>query len=209
MTDTRYLVHGVFWDGPPAASGTSDGGSPVLRLQQLSPGHGFSELRLDAGARLGFRVADGGKHCLGHTKVFSAVRAGACAVPGPVPGGTGQPVRALLRGGRFPADPRFPPRRPRAAGAAELPHAAALAVRGHVRPRRQQDRHGIAAPEMEPAGRAGCRGGPVRCARRGRPRGAPPGGHGHARGRTGPAGPLRRQNRGLDGPAARRTSSTN
>lgn len=71
MTDTRYLVHGVFWDGPPAASGTSDGGSPVLRLQQLSPGHGFSEVRLDAGARLGFRVADTGKHCLGHTKVFS------------------------------------------------------------------------------------------------------------------------------------------
>ena len=72
MTDTRYLVHGVFWDGPPAASGTSDGGSPVVRLQQLSPGHGFSELRLHAGARLGFRVADGGKHCLGHTRVFSA-----------------------------------------------------------------------------------------------------------------------------------------
>lgn len=71
MTDTRYLVHGVFWDGPPAASGTSDGGSPVLRLQQISPGHGFSEVRLDAGARLGFRVADTGKHCLGHTKVFS------------------------------------------------------------------------------------------------------------------------------------------
>ncbi|MDR6555909.1 hypothetical protein J2809_000240 [Arthrobacter pascens] len=72
MTDTRYLVHGVFWDGPPAASGRSDGGSPVLRLQQLSPGHGFSELRLHAGARLGFRVADGAKHCLGHTRVFSA-----------------------------------------------------------------------------------------------------------------------------------------
>jgi hypothetical protein len=72
VTDTRYLVHGVFWDGPPAASGTSDGGSPVLRLQQLSPDHGFSELRLHAGARLGFRVADGGKHCLGHTRVFSA-----------------------------------------------------------------------------------------------------------------------------------------
>lgn len=70
MTDTRYLVHGVFWDGPPAASGTSDGGSPVLRLQQLSPGPGFSELRLHAGARLGFRVADG-KHCLGHTRVIS------------------------------------------------------------------------------------------------------------------------------------------
>jgi hypothetical protein len=71
VTGTRYLVHGVFWDGPPAASGTSDGGSPVLRLQRLSPGHGFSEVRLDAGARLGFRVADSGKHCLGHTKVFS------------------------------------------------------------------------------------------------------------------------------------------
>ena len=71
MTDTRYLVHGVFWDGPPAVCGTSDGGSPVLRLQHLSPGHGFSEVRLDAGAQLGVRVADSGKHCLGHTKVFS------------------------------------------------------------------------------------------------------------------------------------------
>lgn len=72
MTDTRYLVHGVFWDGPPAASRTSDGGSPVLRLQQLAPGGGFSEVRLDPGARLGFRVADSGKHCLGHARVFSA-----------------------------------------------------------------------------------------------------------------------------------------
>lgn len=72
MTDTRYLVHGVFWDGPPPESPAADGGRPVLRLQPLSPEHGFRGLKLDAGTRLGFRVADGGKHCLGHTSVFSA-----------------------------------------------------------------------------------------------------------------------------------------
>jgi hypothetical protein len=82
VTDTRYLVHGVFWDGPPAAAPASDGGHPVLRLQRLSPQHppasgsafsgsDFRELRLDAGTRLGFRLADGGKLCLGHAKVFS------------------------------------------------------------------------------------------------------------------------------------------
>ncbi|MFF2316285.1 DUF2797 domain-containing protein [Arthrobacter sp. NPDC058097] len=70
MTDTRYLVHGVFWDGPPAVSAASDGGRPVLRLQHRSGG--FSEMALDAGTRLGFRVADGARHCLGHTRVFSA-----------------------------------------------------------------------------------------------------------------------------------------
>jgi hypothetical protein len=70
VTDTRYLVHGVFWDGPPAVSAASDGGRPVLRLQHHSGG--FSEMTLDAGTRLGFRVADGVKHCLGHTRVFSA-----------------------------------------------------------------------------------------------------------------------------------------
>ncbi|MDQ0866324.1 hypothetical protein [Arthrobacter globiformis] len=70
MTDTRYLVHGVFWDGPPAVSAASDGGRPVLRLQHRSGA--FTEMTLDAGTRLGFRVADGAKHCLGHTRVFSA-----------------------------------------------------------------------------------------------------------------------------------------
>ena len=39
MTDTRYLVHGVFWDGAPPGSaenrpsGRNDGGTPVMRLQ--------------------------------------------------------------------------------------------------------------------------------------------------------------------------------
>ena len=66
MTDTRYLVHGVFWDGPaprarPAASG---GRPPVMRLQD--PDGAFTELTLDAGTRLGFRLAAAGKHCLGH-----------------------------------------------------------------------------------------------------------------------------------------------
>ena len=36
MTDTRYLVHGVFWDGQPAPGQEYDGGSPVLRLQPPS-----------------------------------------------------------------------------------------------------------------------------------------------------------------------------
>lgn len=44
MTDTRYLVHGVFWDGEPAAGLEHDGGSPVLRLQ--SPSGAFREVSL-------------------------------------------------------------------------------------------------------------------------------------------------------------------
>ncbi len=71
MTDTRYLVHGVFWDGPPPVpgpeSGQSGGGRPVLRLQD--PAGPFTALALDAGTRLGFRLAAGGKSCLGHHKV--------------------------------------------------------------------------------------------------------------------------------------------
>ena len=70
MTDTRYLVHGVFWDAGPAVAaeaGTPDGGHPVMRLQD--PDGGFTELPLDAGTRLGFRLAAAGKHCLGHHKV--------------------------------------------------------------------------------------------------------------------------------------------
>ncbi|WP_426996644.1 DUF2797 domain-containing protein [Pseudarthrobacter sp. N5] len=69
MTDTRYLVHGVFWDGPPPRSVNHDGGRPVLRLQRLSGG--FRELSLGAGARLGFRLAADDRYCLGHHKVFS------------------------------------------------------------------------------------------------------------------------------------------
>ncbi|MFF2244855.1 DUF2797 domain-containing protein [Arthrobacter sp. NPDC058130] len=74
MTDTRYLVHGVFWDGPPAmpAPGEPGGGLPVLRLQDLSRqdlGGAFTNMTLDAGTRLGFRLAAEGKSCLGHHKV--------------------------------------------------------------------------------------------------------------------------------------------
>ncbi|WP_082575932.1 DUF2797 domain-containing protein [Arthrobacter sp. Soil762] len=70
MTDTRYLVHGVFWDGAPAQTVRHDGGSPVLRIQ--SPAGDLREVSLEAGARLGFAVADHGRFCLGHHKVHSA-----------------------------------------------------------------------------------------------------------------------------------------
>ncbi|MFE4227410.1 DUF2797 domain-containing protein [Arthrobacter sp. NPDC056886] len=69
MTDTRYLVHGVFWDGPapvPAAA-SGKGVLPVLRLQD--PDGTLTGLALDAGTRLGFRLAAKGKHCLGHHNV--------------------------------------------------------------------------------------------------------------------------------------------
>lgn len=65
MTDTRYLVHGVFWDGR-----ADDAGGPVLRLQ--SPEGDFRELGLHSGARLGFRVEQPGRSCLGHVQVQSA-----------------------------------------------------------------------------------------------------------------------------------------
>lgn len=82
MTDTRYLVHGVFWAGPPgfnAAPGSSaadpwkakdDGGGPVLRLQ--SPDGDVRELSLGPGERLGFEVVEPGRSCLGHVRVQSA-----------------------------------------------------------------------------------------------------------------------------------------
>ena len=63
MTDTCYLVHGVFWDAGPAGSAVPDGGRPTMRLQD--PDGGVTELPLDAGTRLGFRLAAAGKHCLG------------------------------------------------------------------------------------------------------------------------------------------------
>ncbi|MDQ0755420.1 DUF2797 domain-containing protein [Arthrobacter sp. B3I4] len=65
MTDTRYLVHGVFWDGPaPSAAGEA---RVVLRLQDDAGA--IREVALDAGTRLGFRVTAPGKRCLGHHKV--------------------------------------------------------------------------------------------------------------------------------------------
>lgn len=78
MTDTPYLVHGVFWDGVPASpaaqasTAAHDAGSPVLRLQ--SPDGDFRELSLTPRARLGFEVARPGKSCLGHTVVHSSTR---------------------------------------------------------------------------------------------------------------------------------------
>ncbi len=65
MTGTRYLVHGVFWPPPPeAAAGGNREPSPHLRLQ--APDGTFRNVTLDAGTRLGFRLAAEGKHCLGH-----------------------------------------------------------------------------------------------------------------------------------------------
>jgi hypothetical protein len=65
VTDTRYLVHGVFWDGL-----ADDGGSPVLRLQ--SPEGEFRQIALGPGQRLGFQVVEPGRFCLGHVTVQSA-----------------------------------------------------------------------------------------------------------------------------------------
>ena len=76
MIDTRYLVHGVFWDGPPGSSAADpmkamdDGGGPALRLQ--SPDGDVRQLSLGPGGRLGFEVVKPGRSCLGHVRVQSA-----------------------------------------------------------------------------------------------------------------------------------------
>jgi hypothetical protein len=68
VTDTRYLVHGVFWPAPPDATvGADVQPLPFLRLQ--APDGTFHNVTLDAGTRLGFRLAAGGKYCLGHHAV--------------------------------------------------------------------------------------------------------------------------------------------
>lgn len=72
VTDAPHLVHGVFWDGRPAAGAGHDGGAPVLRLQ--SPAGDFRKVPLHPGARLGFRVEDTGRSCLGHIRVHSSTR---------------------------------------------------------------------------------------------------------------------------------------
>ena len=65
MADTRYLVHGVFWDGPTPSA--AEEARVLLRLQDDAGSlHGVA---LDAGTRLGFRVTARGRHCLGHHKV--------------------------------------------------------------------------------------------------------------------------------------------
>lgn len=70
MTDTRYLVHGVFWHGPaPAAPGVGAPGAGRAALRLQDSAGAFTELELDAGTRLGFRLAAPDKRCLGHHKV--------------------------------------------------------------------------------------------------------------------------------------------
>ena len=71
MTDTPYLVHGVFWPAPPEAPG-APGAAPVLRLQATDGT--FFETALDDGTRLGFRLAAEGKSCLGHHRVHGPGR---------------------------------------------------------------------------------------------------------------------------------------
>lgn len=112
MTDTRYLVHGVFWDGAPAQTVGHDGGSPVLRLQ--SPSGDLREVSLGAGARLGFAVADHGRFCLGHYKVHSAISRDHILCPASAPAVKGKQcercfvlddsrlIHDFHRGGRVP-----------------------------------------------------------------------------------------------------------
>lgn len=69
MSDTRYLVHGVFW---PSADDSANGAPPVLRLQ--APDGTFQETALDDGTRLGIRLAAEGKSCLGHHRVHGPAR---------------------------------------------------------------------------------------------------------------------------------------
>jgi hypothetical protein len=71
VTDTPYLVHGVFWPAPPKPPG-APGASPVLRLE--APDGTFVETALDDGTRLGFRLAAEGKSCLGHHRVHGPAR---------------------------------------------------------------------------------------------------------------------------------------
>ena len=80
MTDTRYLVHGVFWPAPPASC-------PVLRMQ--APDGTFHETALDGGTRLGFRLAAEGKSCLGHHRVHGPARRDHVLCAGPSPAARG------------------------------------------------------------------------------------------------------------------------
>jgi hypothetical protein len=71
VTDTSYLVHGVFWPAPPESPDTA-AAPPVLRLQ--APDGTFTETALNDGTRLGFRLAAEGKSCLGHHRVHGPGR---------------------------------------------------------------------------------------------------------------------------------------
>ncbi|UZX04201.1 DUF2797 domain-containing protein [Arthrobacter sp. CDRTa11] len=112
MTDPRYLVHGVFWDGPPAAAPGHDGGGPVLRLQ--SPSGTMQAVSLQPGTPLGFRLAAGSRFCLGHHKVYSASERQHVLCPAQAPASKGKQcercfvlddsrlIHDFHRGGRVP-----------------------------------------------------------------------------------------------------------
>ena len=72
LTDTRYLVHGVFWHAADSSGEADDGGAPALRLQ--SPEGEFRQLSLSPGERLAFQVVEPGKSCLGHVVVHARAR---------------------------------------------------------------------------------------------------------------------------------------
>lgn len=116
MADPRYLVHGVFWDGPPPEAGTVggslDGGRPVMQLQDSSGS--ISAVPLDAGTRLGFRLAAEGKSCLGHHKVHGPADRDHVLCPAQAPAARGSQcercfvlddsrlIHDFHRGGRVP-----------------------------------------------------------------------------------------------------------
>ena len=128
MTDTRYLVHGVFWDGSGAcASAERCAGRARRRMRSPAPAAGrrrkrrragapgaFTELTLDAGTRLGFRVAADGKSCLGHSKVHGPADRDHVPCPAQAPAARGSQcercfvlddsrlIHDFHRGGRVP-----------------------------------------------------------------------------------------------------------
>jgi hypothetical protein len=110
VADTRYLVHGVFWDRPAPAA--NDGGSAILRLQD--PAGTLADVALDGGTRLGFRLAAAGKSCLGHFKVHGPADRDHLPCPSRLPASRGSQcepcsvvddsrlIHDFHRGGRVP-----------------------------------------------------------------------------------------------------------
>jgi hypothetical protein len=110
VADTRYLVHGVFWDRPAPAA--NDGGCAILRLQD-SAGT-LADVALDGGTRLGFRLAAAGKSCLGHFKVHGPADRDHLPCPSRLPASRGSQcepcfvvddsrlIHDFHRGGRVP-----------------------------------------------------------------------------------------------------------